>query len=469
MSTVMVVTGDVIAERMAGPAIRAWRIAEAAAAAGHQVSLVSTRTAHRPAPDFTLVHVPRHRLGDHVRQARPDVLVVQGLEAHRLSVLDDPRPVVVVDLYDPFHLEALEVTRTMPVADRDDTVRGMVGLLDEQLRRGDFFVCASERQRDLWLGHLAALGRLSPAVYDPDPTLRSIIDVVPFGTDDQPPQRSAGAGLRGSVPGIGPDDVVALWGGGIYDWFDPVTLVRAVAAVHDEVPTLRLVFLGGRHPNPDVPEMAAARAVHDEIERLGLADVVHVNEGWVPFDERVDWLLDADLAVSTHLEHLETAYSFRTRLLDALWAGLPVVATGGDVLAQRIEAAGAGIVVAPGDVEGVAHALRRLAGDAEERTRAGAAARTLAAELSWAVALEPLVRFLGRPRRAGDRPEGTALVPAIVQAPTNFLQPPTAGPRYWWAATRHAWRRGGVRLMADKATRRITGRRGASPPGAARD
>jgi hypothetical protein len=146
-----------------------------------------------------------------------------------------------------------------------------------------------------------------------------------------------------------------------------------------------------------------------------------------------------------------------------------VVATGGDVLAQRIEAAGAGIVVAPGDVEGVAHALRRLAGDAEERTRAGAAARTLAAELSWAVALEPLVRFLGRPRRAGDRPEGTALVPAIVQAPTNFLQPPTAGPRYWWAATRHAWRRGGVRLMADKATRRITGRRGASPPGAARD
>ncbi len=34
--------------------------------------------------------------------------------------------------------------------------------------------------------------------------------------------------IKGVVPGIGPDDKVILWGGGIYNWFDPLTLLRAV-------------------------------------------------------------------------------------------------------------------------------------------------------------------------------------------------------------------------------------------------
>jgi hypothetical protein len=30
---------------------------------------------------------------------------------------------------------------------------------------------------------------------------------------------------------------VLLWGGGIYNWFDPLTLIRAVGEVAGEVPT----------------------------------------------------------------------------------------------------------------------------------------------------------------------------------------------------------------------------------------
>jgi hypothetical protein len=46
------------------------------------------------------------------------------------------------------------------------------------------------------------------------------------------------------------------------------------------------------------------------------------HEQWVPYDERVDWLTDADIGVSLHRHHLETELSFRTRVLDYLWAGL---------------------------------------------------------------------------------------------------------------------------------------------------
>ncbi|HYZ08436.1 MAG TPA: hypothetical protein VE709_07600, partial [Pseudonocardiaceae bacterium] len=52
---------------------------------------------------------------------------------------------------------------------RGHVVDVVTSVLSNQLRRGDFFLCASERQRHFWLGHLAAIGRLSPTLYDADP------------------------------------------------------------------------------------------------------------------------------------------------------------------------------------------------------------------------------------------------------------------------------------------------------------
>ena len=63
-------------------------------------------------------------------------------------------------------------------------------MLNTQLERGDFFLCASERQRHFWLGHLTALGRLTPSLYDNDPTVRSLLAVAPFGLPGKPPQRT---------------------------------------------------------------------------------------------------------------------------------------------------------------------------------------------------------------------------------------------------------------------------------------
>src|SRR5438128_997196 len=83
----------------------------------------------------------------------------------------------------------------------------------DQLRRGDFFLCASQRQRDFWLGMLAAAGRVNPYTFAADPVLRRLIDVLPFGIPDDAPQRARPA-IKGVVPGIGPDDQVVYWGGG---------------------------------------------------------------------------------------------------------------------------------------------------------------------------------------------------------------------------------------------------------------
>ena len=58
-----------------------------------------------------------------------------------------------------------------------------------------------------------------------------------------------------------------------------------------------------------------------------LDHTVFFNDGWVPYAERGAWLAEADIGVSAHFDDIETRFAFRTRLLDYLWAGLPIVTT----------------------------------------------------------------------------------------------------------------------------------------------
>ena len=226
-----VVTADVLGQAMAGPAIRAVHIAEALAVE-HEVVLVSTAACTLDRPDLGARHAAwpylQAALGD------VDVVVVQGFVTYHAPWLVASDKVLVVDLYDPMHFEQLEQMRDLPAMERDATLDLTVRVLNQQLVRGDFFLCASREQRHLWLGALAALGRVNPLTYDADSSLRSLIDVVPFGLEPDPPQRSRAA-IKGVVPGIGAQDKVVLWAGGVYNWFDPVAVIEAVASLRPPV------------------------------------------------------------------------------------------------------------------------------------------------------------------------------------------------------------------------------------------
>ncbi|MDQ3898032.1 MAG: glycosyltransferase, partial [Actinomycetota bacterium] len=241
-----------------------------------------------------------------------------------------------------------------------------------------------------------------PVNYDADETLRALVDVVPFGVSEAPPARTRPA-IKGVVPGIGPDDRVLLWGGGIYNWFDPLTLLHAVDALRRRRPDVRLFFLGLKHPNPDIPEMRMAVAARQLSDRLGLTGTyAFFNEGWVDYDDRQNYLLDADIGVSTHLDHVETAFSFRTRVLDHFWASLPTVATAGDAMADLIESKQLGLTVPAGDADALEAALARLLEDDDLRAAMSVGAGAMGAELTWPKVLAPLVEFCRAPHRAPD-------------------------------------------------------------------
>ena len=403
----------------------------------HAVELVTTNHAEPVGADFESGHVEPAELVR--RAAAADVVVVQGDALRRAPGLRNVDTALVVDLYDPFHLEVLEQSRSLDAAARRATIGASLDIVNEQIRRGDFFLCASARQRDFWLGHLAAAGRLNERVYDADPDLTSLIAVVPFGVEDEPPQHRMPA-MRDVVPGIGRSDEIVFWGGGIYDWFDPCTVIRAIDGVRRRRDRVRLFFAGSRHPNPNVGETTMAvraRALSDELGLTGTHVFFH---DWIDYHERENFLLEADIGVSTHVEHIETAFSFRTRVLDYLWAGLPVVTTRGDTLAEAIVRDGAGSAVPTEDVPALEAVLEGLLADNDARNAAGAAATRLATTYRWSTVLAPLLTFCAHPTRSPDLVADDTARAVARGRDLTVVDWKTRLPRPVRTAARGAWR-----------------------------
>ncbi len=391
---VLFLTHEPLTESLAGPGIRVWELAHILAE--QQPVTIGAPNEHPRQSDRVAV---RSYAGGQMEQlvAEHEIVIAFGYLLEQHPVIRRRARYLVMDLYDPFLLENLLMHDDLPMAQREVVHAHDLDVVTDQLMLADFFLCASERQRDYWLGALSLVNRVRPATYADDPTLRKLIDVVPFGLPVEPPQPQP-PGLREETPGIGPDDIVMLWGGGIWNWFDPLTAIRAVAAVSNELPRLKLYFMGLRHPNPDLPQMAMARRAVALAQELGMLDrAAFFRDGWVPYARRAIYFGQADLGISLHTEHVETRYSFRTRFLDYLWAGLPTIATRGDVMSDEMEAAGAAVTVPEHDVEALAAALRRIVPDEALRTRMRERARQLAAAHTWQRAAQPLLAYCRAP------------------------------------------------------------------------
>lgn len=449
---ILVVTGDSIGTRLAGPGIRAWNIC-AALSAEHEVRLVSMAGVEDVDAPFELAEVSRRKPEEMRRHEEwADVVIVQGHALLLFPLLARTKKVLIVDVYDPLHLEQLEQGREKPFEQWDRQIVDASEVLNHQLQLGDFFVCASERQRQFWLGQLAAVGRINAYTYSRDEDLRSLIDVVPFGLSAEPPTQRAHA-LRGALPGIGLDDRIVIWGGGLYNWFDPQTLIRAVGRLAQTRPTVRLFFMGTAHPNPHVPEMDIVRRCRILSAELGLTGVnVFFNDSWVEFDSRADYLLDADAGVSTHFKHLETTFSFRTRILDYLWAGLPIVTTEGDSFADLVAERRLGVVVPERDEQALADALELVLYDSAFAAGARERVAEVAREFTWDSTLRPLVEFCRSPRKAADRlADATGASVATSTIETRYAAIRPGGLRHDLGRVAYYLRHGGVRTVLKKA------------------
>jgi glycosyltransferase involved in cell wall biosynthesis len=413
--TVLFISADPVGEQMAGLGIRYWELAHVLGAHA------SVTIAHggRPGPAGggegtadglrTVVYRPHAPAPLQALIASADVVVTHPQWPLVNRWLRRSRARIVFDLYCPETLETL-AERRAPI--RRQLTATTLDRLHAALRVGHHFMCASETQRDLWLGAMLALRLIGPELYDSDPSLRSVLDLVPFGVPSEPPAGATTDGPRETIDDLGEDSEIVLWNGGIWNWLDAETAIRAVGALSERRPGVRLVFMGASRDNP-----ASARATDAAVataRELGLlGSVVHFHDRWVPYAERGAWLGEAACALSTHAEHLEAHFAYRTRLLDCLWAGLPIVCTSGDDLAGRVEREGLGAVAPPGDVHALSASLERVL----ERGRDAYSAKlkSAAAEQTWERVAQPLLRWIYdpvAPRRPVDTARDAVRAPA---------------------------------------------------------
>ncbi len=385
---------------MAGPAIRAVELA-GRLARSHDVLLVCPGATAVPEGDRARggrpFAVAEHSAGEsllhHLTGA--DAFVTQGFGFARQDLLRLPaRLRLVLDLYDPVQLELLARVHEEETAEARLHLAFVRRRLLALVARADHVLCASERQRALWLGWLGAAGRLTPRALRADPEARSLLALVPFGIPTGPPCETPGA-----LP-VAEGDAAVLWWGGLWDWMDPLTAIRAVARLRATGVRAALVLPAGNRPL--AAPMAASVSAEAEARALGLwgSGVVRL-PAWVPYGERGGLLRAAAVAVSCHRPSLEAALAFRTRLLDCVWSGLPVVATEGDELSERAAREGWARTVPTGDSDALAAALREVL-DPERNARARAAASASAGPYSWDAAVAPLCALLERnpPERA---------------------------------------------------------------------
>jgi glycogen(starch) synthase len=149
------------------------------------------------------------------------------------------------------------------------------------------------------------------------------------------------------------------------------TLVEAARLL--KTPGVKVLLVG------DGPQRSM---LEREVRRLGVGDVVHLF-GFVSHDRVPTVLTHADLLVLPSLyEELGTI------LLEAMWVGLPIVAsrTGGipDVIDDGVN----GLLVVPGDPGALARAIDRLLAEPDLARRLGEAARERARDYDWGVLAE---------------------------------------------------------------------------------
>lgn len=373
MSRVLLVCPEPLGHgQPAGIGIRFVEIARVLVADGHSLTVLSPdggavpgATADRITPEAILRHS-----GD------ADVAVVQGHVANDFFAHARRLP-TVVDLYDPFIIENLHyhATRGAEVYVHDH------GTLMRSLQGGDLFLCASESQRMFYLGALLAAGRLNPVAFAGDPTLQSLLAIAPFGV--QPPRPSHAASSR------------AILFGGIYDWYDPVLAIDAVALVRQQIPDVTLTFT--RHPNPaSTPQgRAAEAAAHVERKRY---DTFVRFEPWVAYEERGEFFDRYAISLLTFPASLETDLAMRTRVYDFLWAHLPVVSSPAPGTDEILERYGAGAVVRMNDAETFAEEIVAILSDEATCTAMRSGAERFTTENQWPRVLEPLRAFCRTPR-----------------------------------------------------------------------
>lgn len=383
---------DVMGKNMAGPGMRSFAIASFLA--NHADVILS----HCESSDISSHGISFKLISDSDVKWESDTfwqnfdLAIMPASQNLKFTLPEYFPIpLVVDIYDPYILENIELLSDKKPSIRDYEYLRHLKAMIEMLLLGDRFLVTSDRTKDFFLGMLAGWGILNPVSASKDKSEKLFLE-IPFGVTDEPFEEAYSKSSKELPGNISPDDDLILWAGGLWDWLEPQAVINAMPDILKNHPKAKLIFMGYKHPNKHVPIMDAAYQCIDMAKKLNLYDKSIIFIEWTPFEERIPLLHVSKLGVSLHKKHLETRFSFRTRLMDYIWAGIPMVLSGGDVLSEELESSGVAEIVLDNKPRMIADAVSKLL-DKRDETDISQTFNNLRLQYRWEKVLTPLAEL----------------------------------------------------------------------------
>jgi len=291
-------------------------------------------------------------------EGRAGVREVTGILAEHpfdCIVAISPFPAEAVVMADPelplwIDMNGMHSAELQLESDRDgrsgERMLRMLSLENMLLSRGDAFSAPSRRQSYAVYGELLLLGRnLQPG------NCQLTVSPIPHCSNEVEYVKSD------------PDRFFRIISTGSFNlWFDETMLFNAFEFAMSQNSSILAEITGGRIPfSPEkydnFCEMVAASKFKDRF-------LLH---GWVSKQELTSVYSRASVAVYTDIPCAETRLGARTRVLDWVSRGIPVVCTEGAEISDDIRQHNLGVVVPPGDSAAMAEAFLALAADNSAR------------------------------------------------------------------------------------------------------
>lgn len=384
---------------------RTWQFVEPLLADGHQVCLIVSREfnelnlAHRWGSALGYHHVNLQTLGwlKRVRrlhdQFNPDgILAVTFNSCLRATRLSTNRP-IWMDIYGD-RLAESQVTEHTRNSNRGH--RNMFRFLRMVLEGGDVYSTCSTPQKNALVGQLGMMSRLSRHTLGYE-FVHPILPGVPADIGNI----GNGISLRGdSVPR---DAFIVLWCGSYNVWTDVEALFHGLCKAMSRDPRIVFVSVGG----------AAKIAQNDAYERfLSMIQASPHHQrfhmlGWRPAREVPGYYSQADAGINLDAFHYETLLGTRTRLVEMMRYGLPVITSLGCELSTIIRDQALGLTFPIGDADALCNNILEMAANSVARKKLADKAKSYVLDqLSFARTTEPFRRWAQDPYHAPDRLQG---------------------------------------------------------------
>lgn len=332
-------------------------------------------------------------------------------EAATRAALETARTVVVYDLPDTgellrlFHdgvtiisevgppIEHLEYHAVRSAPDADAAYADLVARYELQVLLTDHFLVQSDVARATLITSLCHLGRLTRANYDASAPLDHLISALPLGFS-----RAAAARARQASPTLPPIDFT--WSGGLWDYYDPIAVVRAVAHLKQRGRPVRVRFL---YPPPPDQVLKEAAGLREAIAAFGVERFVELRENPPGHADRDGALLSTRALVCVAKPGIENATCVRLRLRDTLLYSLPLVSDACGATATEVRALGIGLAVDCRDPAELAAAMETVARDDTARRQMIDRLRSVRERFVLDDYVQPVLDVVRERRHASDR------------------------------------------------------------------